>query len=85
MDQVGDGKSSAPESGGYNPKLPWFKDCLNNALRHSIWILDGLCGVGLCEPCRLLPSSNILILRRLEENKTGLLFVSVDCNCQLSY
>jgi len=42
------GTGSAPEHGGcgtgcpgHGPKLLEFKECLDNTLRHRVWILDG--------------------------------------------
>lgn len=34
----------APQGSGHSPKLTEFKECLDNILRHRVWILGVLCG-----------------------------------------
>lgn len=35
------GTGAAPQGGGHGPRLPEFKECLDTALRHRVWILGG--------------------------------------------
>ena len=58
----GSGYGTAPQGSGHGPELPELREHLGTALTYRVWVCVVLCGAGagLNNPCKYLPTWNIL-------------------------